>query len=97
MNNVNESEKPKLFGELEHPDPNCSHSRFLSNDSGTKGVRYCVVLDYDTKVKRTEPEVEILHPNTSENVRCFLNSMSDGQKEALIEHHSDDILRALLG
>ena len=79
MNNVNESEKLKLFGELEHPDPDCSRIRFLSNASGTKGVRYHV-LDDNTKTEKTEPEVEILHPNTSENIRCFLNSMPDGQK-----------------
>ena len=96
MNNINESEKLKLFGELEHPDPNCSHSRFLSNARGTKGVRTYVLND-DVKTERTEPEVEILHPNTSENIRCFLNSMPDGQKEAFAKSHSDDILRALLG
>lgn len=95
MNNINESENQKLFGELEHPDPNCSHSRFLSNASGTKGVR-CCVLD-DVKTEKIEPEVKILHPNTSENIRCFLNSMPDGQKEAFAKSHSDDILRALLG
>lgn len=77
MNNTNESEKSKLLGELDHPDPNCSNTRFLSNDSGTKSVR-CYVLDYDTKIERTEPEVEIFHPNTSENIHCFINAMPDG-------------------
>lgn len=96
MNNTNESEKPKLFGELDHPDPNCSRTRFLNNASGTKGVK-CYVLDYDTKIERIEPEVEILHPNTSENIRCFLNSMPDGQKEAFAKSNGDAILRALLG
>ena len=96
MNNVNESEKSKLFGELEHPDPNCSSTRFLRNASGTKGVE-CHVLDYTTEIKKVEPEVEILHPNTSENIRCFINSMPDGQKEAFTQSHDDDILRALLG
>ena len=97
MNNANESEKPKLFGELEHPDPDCSRIRFLSNVSGTKGVYDVMYLDDNTKTEKTEPEVEILHPNTSENVRCFLNSMPDGQKEDFIKSNSDDILRALLG
>lgn len=96
MNNTNESEKPKLFGELDHPDPNCSRTRFLNNASGTKGVK-SYVLDDDTKTEKVEPEVEILHPNTSENIRCFINAMPGGQKEAFAKSHSDDILRALLG
>lgn len=108
MNNTNECETHSKFGELEYPDPNCSRVRFIDdakddisseikNAAGTKGVRCYVLDDHVTKIKRTEPEVEILHPNTSENIRCFINSMPDGQKEDFIKSNSDDILRALLG
>lgn len=81
MNNINECETHSKFGELDHPDPNCSRIRFMDDD----------------KTEKTEPEAEILHPNTSKNIRCFINAMPDGQKEAFAKSHSDDILRALLG
>ena len=81
MNNINECETHSKFGELDHSDPNCSRIRFMD----------------DAKTEKTEPEAKILHPNTSENTRCFINAMPDGQKEAFTKSHSDDILRALLG
>lgn len=115
MNNTNKCETNSKFGELEHPDPNCSRVRFmefdkdnisskiksaqyqeLCNDSGTKGVRSYILND-EPETKKIEPEVEILHPNTSENIRNFINAMPDGQKEDFIKSNSDDILRALLG
>jgi len=110
MSSVIEYETHSKFGELDHPDPNCSRVCFmefdkddisrsyqeLCNDSGTKGVRSYILSD-DTKTKKVEPEVEILHPNTSKNIRCFINAMPDGQKEDFIKSNSDDILRVLLG
>lgn len=68
----------------------------VSNDAGTKGIR-CYTLSDDTTTEKTEPEVEILHPNTSENIHCFINAMPDGQKETFAKSNGDAILRALLG
>ena len=56
MSNINECETHSKFGELDHPDLNCSRIRFMD----------------EAKTEKLESDVESLYPNISENIRSCM-------------------------